>query len=104
MIDLDTKLGTPVAEYTDTDIGQFQWVNENRLVYNLRDTTEASGFAEEGPGLFAVNRDGTERIQLAARIRFGRAPQPWNTFLIGQPGSQGFGMDLRESPALQSYR
>ena len=88
VIDLDTGLGKAVAEYSDADVGQFQWANENRLVYNLRDTTEASGYADEGPGLFAVNRDGGERLQLADRIRGGRAPQPWNTFLLDQPGSQ----------------
>jgi dipeptidyl aminopeptidase/acylaminoacyl peptidase len=88
VIDLDTKLGKPVAEYADGDIGQFQWVNENRLVYNLRDTTETGAFADAGPGLFAVNRDGSERLQLANRVRNGRATQPWNTFMLDQPGNQ----------------
>lgn len=88
VIDLDTNAGMPVAEYSDADIGQFQWVNENRLVYNLRDRTQASGKQEEGPGLYAVDRDGSKRIQLADRVLGEKAPQPWNTLLIDQPGAQ----------------
>lgn len=88
VIDLDTKKARVIAEYTDVDIGNFQWVNDNRLAYDVRDSTEASGDWEEAPGLFAVNRDGTKRIQLADRDGRRRAPQPWNTFLLEQPGSQ----------------
>lgn len=88
VIDLGTRQGAAIAEYTDVDIGNFQWVNNDRLVYDLRDSTEASGDREDAPGLFAVNRDGTNRIQLADRGVQRRAPQPWNTLLLNQLGSQ----------------
>jgi dipeptidyl aminopeptidase/acylaminoacyl peptidase len=88
VFDLETRQAKAVAEFRDADIGEFQWVNDERLVYNLFDTTEASGDWEEPPGLFAVNRDGSNYIQLANRTRRGGAPQPWNTYLLDQPGSQ----------------
>jgi len=86
--DLQTKTGRVVAEYSNADIGNFQWVNDERLVYDLRDSLEASGDRERGPGLFAVNRDGSRRVQLADRDAYSVAPQPWNTFLLAQAGSQ----------------
>ncbi|MES2901905.1 MAG: alpha/beta fold hydrolase [Pseudomonadota bacterium] len=88
VIDLDNSSGKAVAEYSDADIGEFQWVNDDRLVYNLRDSRQASGDMDEGPGLYAVNRDGTERLQLADRTHRRVSPQPWNTFLLDQIGGQ----------------
>ncbi len=88
VIELDTKKANMVAEYTDADIGNFQWVNDDRLVYDVHDSTEVFGDQEQAPGLFAVNRDGTRRVQLADRDARRRAPQPWNTFLLEQLGSQ----------------
>jgi dipeptidyl aminopeptidase/acylaminoacyl peptidase len=89
VVDLDTRAGTGVAGYPDADIGNFQWVNDNRLVFDLRDANVTSADQDYAPGLYAVNRDGSELIQLAARDGDRRgAPQPWNTFLMAQHGSQ----------------
>ena len=88
VIDLDTKVATWVAGHAEADIGHFQWVSNNRLVYDLRDTTLASGDQENAPGLYAINRDGTKFIQLADRGGRRIHPQPWNTFLLDQHGSQ----------------
>lgn len=90
IIDLQTRSAKVVAEYGDSDIGNFQWVNNNRLVYDLRDSTRASGEVDRGPGLYAINRDGSAQIKLASLSGYEKmqAPQPWNTFLMDDPGSQ----------------
>jgi dipeptidyl aminopeptidase/acylaminoacyl peptidase len=88
VIDLETKAAKAVAELTDADVGDFAWVNDERLVFDVHDVNFASADQDGMPGLFAVNRDGTGYIQLADRHLSGRAPQPWNTFLLDQPGRQ----------------
>lgn len=88
VIDLDTRKATVAAEYTDIDIGDFQWVNEERLIYNVADLDDVLD-SQNAPGLFAVGRDGNKSIKLASHS-FGSsyAPLPWNTFLLPQRGSQ----------------
>ncbi len=88
VIDLDTNTGKTVAEFSDADVGAFQWVNESRLVYNLHDTRAASGDQVDAPGLYAVNRDGGELKQLVNRNGARILAQPWNTFMMDQPGDQ----------------
>jgi dipeptidyl aminopeptidase/acylaminoacyl peptidase len=94
VIDLKTNSGKVVAEYTDSDIGTFSWVNDHRLVYDLRDKEVGPGDTYLGPGLYAVNRDGTGLVQLVdrstARVTtlnpVARKLQPWNTYLM--PGGR----------------
>jgi dipeptidyl aminopeptidase/acylaminoacyl peptidase len=96
VIDLATNSGKVVAEYNDSDIGEFSWVNDDRLVFNVQDKTVGVGDDRYAPGLFAVNRDGSKLLQLVDR--YGTQYQggthitskilPWNTFLTGQRGSQ----------------
>ena len=64
LADLSVKV---VAGFTDADIGGYHWVNDQRLVYETRDAQTAPGENEYGPGLFAVDRDGTEARQLVDR-------------------------------------
>ncbi|MDB5746719.1 MAG: dipeptidyl aminopeptidase [Massilia sp.] len=98
VVDLQTNSGKIVAAYNDSDIGSFQWVNSERLLFNVRDRSVAQGDDDNAPGLFAVNRDGSELIQLAetgtARTgqrtgqRAGRRLLPWHTFMLGERGAQ----------------
>jgi dipeptidyl aminopeptidase/acylaminoacyl peptidase len=99
VIDLDTHKPQLVAGYSDADIGEFQWVNDERLVYNVTDKAVGPGDEMYGPGLFAVNRDGSGKIQLADRrgkafITDGgshlqpRKLLPWHTFLMDQQGAR----------------
>lgn len=88
VVDLETRAAKVLAEYKDADVGDVQWVNDERLVYNLRDRTDNYTAHDFGPGLYAVDRDGGRNIQLAARNYRQRAPLPWNTVLMRQPGSQ----------------
>jgi len=49
-----------VAAFSDADIGQFQWVNDERLVFSAIDYQEGSGEDYEyAPGLYSVKSDGT---------------------------------------------
>lgn len=96
VVDLAVNKGTVVAAYDDMDINEFRWINDERLVFNVRDKEVGAGDIEYAPGLFAVDRDGSELIQLAdvsAAFLRGRAPAgrkllPWNTFLHAQSGPQ----------------
>lgn len=90
VIDLTSRSVTVAAEYKDVDIGDFQWVNDQRLAYNVVDLAEVSADRTNAPGLFAVDRDGTRRIQLATH-RYATpsdTPLHWNTALLQQRGSQ----------------
>jgi dipeptidyl aminopeptidase/acylaminoacyl peptidase len=83
-----------VAQFSDVDVGDIEWVNEERLILNTRDRQTAPGDLRYGPGLFAVNRDGSDFRQLAARstepIRSTSIYKllPWHTYLAGQRGAQ----------------
>lgn len=98
VITLEDQSMQMVAQYNNIDVGDFEWVNDNRLVYDTRDRTVASGARTHAPGLFAVNRDGGKMLQLAMRdgddepstigTAFKPTLQPWNTYLLGQEGSQ----------------
>ncbi|MET0267276.1 MAG: alpha/beta fold hydrolase [Duganella sp.] len=79
------------------DVGHFQWVNDERLVFTATDRTVGFGDLRHAPGLYAINRDGEKFIQLASRsgtplftmgsIR-NRDMLPWNTRLLNQKGAQ----------------
>jgi dipeptidyl aminopeptidase/acylaminoacyl peptidase len=58
VIDLDTKSTTLAGVLDDYDVGSFEWVNDERLVFTAVDLQ--SGLGEQpGGGLFAANRDGS---------------------------------------------
>jgi dipeptidyl aminopeptidase/acylaminoacyl peptidase len=98
VIDLTTNETRIVGNFTDADVGDFEWVNDERLVYSTADNNRADGQTRRAPGLFAINRDGTMLRQLVSRtsstepvISAGSrsAPLlPWSTFLLGQKNSQ----------------
>jgi dipeptidyl aminopeptidase/acylaminoacyl peptidase len=67
VIDLATRRARVVAEFSDADIGQFQWVNNERLLYDVGDKHAAQGDTIYGRGLYAVDRDGGRYRQLARR-------------------------------------
>jgi len=52
-----------VAGFSDVDIFDYQWVNDQRLVFNVDDRQSGTG-RPLAPGLWAVNRDGTDSRQL----------------------------------------
>ena len=84
VLDLQTMQPDVVASFDDKDIGHFRWVNDTRLVFNLRQELTGPNRAEHGAGLFAVDADGSNFRQLVETYRsFVRGPEsgtpllPW---------------------------
>jgi hypothetical protein len=95
VIDLASGAGKVVAGFDTSDIGYFDWVNNQRLVLTSRDKLTAPGNRERAAGVYAVNRDGTDFKQLVesnastvVEHTVGRGPLPYNHFLTGQIGAQ----------------
>ena len=99
VVDLATDSIKIVAGYAGFDVLQFEWVNDDRLMYGVGDKRVAPGGQYQADGLFAVNRDGSKPRQLAARhaeegivattgSRLETKMLPWNTFMLGQRGAE----------------
>ena len=52
-----------IAGFNDADIARHEWINEDRLVFDVSDSPDGSTRVN-GQGLWAINRDGTEQRQL----------------------------------------
>ncbi|MES2899425.1 MAG: alpha/beta fold hydrolase [Pseudomonadota bacterium] len=96
VIDLTDMKGNMVAQFSDTDVDTVKWVNDERIVFDTRDSELGQRDVKEGPGMFAVNRDGKSLRQLVA---FGK--EFWGvkartaenllhpaTYLMSQRGAQ----------------
>ncbi len=57
-----------VAGFSDADVDEFHWVNDERLVFDVIDREAGGGEQTFGAGLFSVRRDGTELRNLV-RLR-----------------------------------
>ncbi|WP_035373847.1 alpha/beta hydrolase family protein [Pseudoduganella violaceinigra] len=95
VVDLTTQKTQVVAHFSDTDIRNVQWVNEQRLMFDTQDTQTAQGDIRFAPGLYAVDRDGGRFKQLASRRGQGvkqssvqRDMLPLNTAMLRQAGAQ----------------
>ena len=99
VIDVATNTMKPIAAFGDADVGRFQWVNSKRLVFDTRDSKLALGDTEYAPGLFAVDVDGSNFVQLVDRAGEGGRIQtgsliktskqlPWHTYIFTQVGRQ----------------
>ena len=95
VIDLATNAIKVVAQFSDRDVNQFEWVNNERLVFDSTDKTIGPGDAVYWPGLFAVNRDGSNFRQLVQvsgsfiqEHGVARNVLPANHFLVAQKGAQ----------------
>jgi dipeptidyl aminopeptidase/acylaminoacyl peptidase len=98
VIDLTSDSIAPVIRFSDADIGKFQWISDQRLVFSTADMQAGQGDMHRAPGLFAANRDGSDLRQLVKRDseygifemtgkrQLGQEPLPWNHFLIDQHG------------------
>ncbi len=95
VVDLATKSAQSVAYFNDVDVGNFAWINDERLLFNTTDKQIGQGDVRYGPGLYAVNRDGQQFRQLAQRsgnfitgVPSARQLLPWHTFMMDQDGAQ----------------
>ncbi len=89
------KLHAQLAHYTDADVYQFAWVGDERLVYSLADL-QSSARPIWWPGLYSVQRDGTNQRQLVkiespffvSKERFTREPLSPQHLLLHVPDLQ----------------
>ncbi|MDQ1834368.1 alpha/beta hydrolase family protein [Massilia scottii] len=95
VIDLATNAIKVVAQFADRDVDTFQWVNDERLVLDSTDKSIGPGDAIYGPGLFAVNRDGSgfkQLVQVSGNFvqehGVARTTLPANHYLVEQLGAQ----------------
>jgi len=94
VVDLETQSAASVAYFSDADVGNFTWINNERLLFNTTDKQLGQADHRFGPGLYAVNRDGKQFRQLANRsgaiVSSPTARQllPWYTFMLDQDGAQ----------------
>lgn len=93
--DIASEKVTIVASFRDLDVDHFEWISDSRLVFDTFDTESAVGETYEGPGLFAVNSDGTDFRQLVSRIQYTegstgerheRTMLPWYAKLLRSQG------------------
>jgi hypothetical protein len=113
VVDLQANTLKIVAAYSDADIGHVVWVNDERLAFDVTERDVAPGDTFLGAGLYAVNRDGSNLMQLADRRgqsfvseatgRAARKLLPWHTFLM-QEGAQDSESIYVTSPDLQNQR
>ncbi|MFG6440284.1 alpha/beta hydrolase family protein [Roseateles sp. LKC17W] len=69
-----------VVQFEDGDVTNVHWVNDDRLVFSAVDFSQGSGRGRGAGGLFAVNADGTKRLQLVRRL---------NTRTVRDPATGG---------------
>jgi dienelactone hydrolase len=60
------RIHAPVARFADIDVASFAWVNDDRLVYSVVDRLPEDGGAPLQAGLFVVERDGSNTMQLVS--------------------------------------
>jgi dipeptidyl aminopeptidase/acylaminoacyl peptidase len=110
VLDLATMKPTMVAGYQDADVHHFDWANGQRLVYDLSIDLTGPGVTNRGPGLFAVNADGSEgRAMVETSMAFvqdGDRPEllPWYTRLHSVAGRRDSGDIFVERPENVSKR
>lgn len=87
-----------LTSFEDADIARIAWVNDQRLVYSVADRNIAEGDVRHGPGLYAINIDGSDYRQLASNTstnrtatgsHIGRATLDWNTRLLATSNVAG---------------
>ena len=79
-----------VAKFASRDVASIQWVNDERILFNTSDKRRGPGETVDGPGLFAVNADGTgyrQLVTLNGSSSEGPKMLPWNYFM-GPVGAQ----------------
>ncbi len=57
-----------VATFTDADVAEVHWVNDEMLVFTLQDNQSGGADQGIGPGLYAVARDGSKLRQLVKTV------------------------------------
>ncbi|RZU01129.1 S9 family peptidase [Rivibacter subsaxonicus] len=77
VIDLEQRNAAPklVANFSDADIGYFQWLNDRRLIYTAAENDKAAANLSGARGLWAIDRDGADGRKLIERRTYGVSDQ-----------------------------
>jgi dipeptidyl aminopeptidase/acylaminoacyl peptidase len=67
VFNIETSKAKLLARYVDADVGEFYWVNNQRIVYSLGDRKVARGEVYSGSGLYAVDIHTGHQRQLISR-------------------------------------
>ncbi len=94
VVKLDDMSVKVVAMFADADVGYFDWVNDNRLVFGSQDRKVTASDDYMPSGIFAVNRDGSGFRQLSETsyghdttgTRLADNMLSWNHFILSQHG------------------
>ncbi|MFX1678004.1 prolyl oligopeptidase family serine peptidase [Mitsuaria sp. CC2] len=81
-----------VVQFSNDDVGTFQWVNDDKLVFSATDRRIASGTHYQASGLFSVAADGSGVRQIVQRDSDGEGERKafggaltFNHVLLGVP-------------------
>ncbi len=69
-VELPSMKVNGLTSFEDADIASIAWVNNKRVVYSVADHNIAQGEVQYGPGLYAINIDGSGYRQLASNTYF----------------------------------
>ncbi len=98
VLDLQSmKLLGVAARFSDADIDEVHWVNDESLVFSVQDNLSGGADQRFWPGLFSVGRDGqglrqlvgTDGSFITSNRSVGRPPLPVNHELLHVPGGNG---------------
>jgi dipeptidyl aminopeptidase/acylaminoacyl peptidase len=108
VLDIATNKAKVVAEFADVDVADVDWISDKRLVLTTRDKRWTPGGLRYGPGMYAVNSDGSNFLQLVSRTNnlsndSGRALLPLFARKLAQPGKQDSDYVYMELPQYIGY-
>jgi hypothetical protein len=94
LLPLDTRV-PKILVHAASDVAEIRWVNDKRIAFSFVDRKVGLGDRMMGPGLYAINIDGTGLLELATRnpniLSVGAARQNvlgWRTAMLAHPGKQ----------------
>ncbi|GGC83200.1 peptidase [Undibacterium terreum] len=68
VIDVTTNAHKILEHFSSLDIANVHWVNNKRVVFQVTDKTIGQGETRTGPGLFAIDIDGSNHRELIERF------------------------------------
>ena len=108
---IDLREGQPprqIVRLADADVFDFEWVNDDRLVFRIIDREAGGGDQRFGAGLFSVRHNGDDlrllislRHERIVQRRLGPEPLPWNHTLLYVPRNGGDEVIVGELQASQ---
>jgi len=80
-----------ITNYPDADVTSPRWISNDRIIYNLLDRSRGSGDQMGSGGLFAVDKDGSNDVELAERgfLTEGRRLLPASTTFHSKGAGSG---------------